>query len=283
MTATSQRAWLKKAPQLAIIARKLRRLYQKSLYADLRKVNIAMFHAGRCGSTATSHLLRQHPDFHWGGEIFESMSPEYYGLPDSQRARTRVADSMYLKRCIYYGFETKYLPEQHLRPELASMKPGPYLHMLRELGFRHFILLKRRNQLRQAVSTLIGYKTGQWTTTEAPSNSQKVYVDPDAFISYGKKMSLFEFFSSLDDGYAELRRLLSNDQVLELEYERDIEKDPTRAYRKVCQFVDAPDGPVQIRLRRQNPAPMRDLIENYSDIVDLLSTTKYAWMLEQEH
>lgn len=34
----------------------------------IRKTNVAMFHIGRCGSTAVGILLNQHPKIRWGAK-----------------------------------------------------------------------------------------------------------------------------------------------------------------------------------------------------------------------
>ena len=43
----------------------------------IRRTNVAMFHIGRCGSTAVGILLNQHPKIRWGGEIFASLKRKY--------------------------------------------------------------------------------------------------------------------------------------------------------------------------------------------------------------
>lgn len=281
MDKTLWRKSLEKHPQLAISLRTVLTGLRILLYKNNRKTNVAMLHAGRCGSSVTAQLIRQHPDIHWGGEIFESMSAEYYLMPNRWRAYRRIKDSMYKKGSVCYGFETKFLPEQHLRPELANLCIEDYLDLLNKLNYTHFILLRRNNYLRQALSTLIGYKTGIWVSKTSKTEHTKVSIDPNNFISYGKKMSLVDFFRSLDDAYEKFNVLLKDKRVLVLSYEKDIENDARIAYGKICDFLELEPCPVSIALKKQNPMPATSLIENYSEIRAYLANTPYSWMTDE--
>jgi hypothetical protein len=65
-----------------------------------------------------------------------------------------------------------------------------------------------------------------------------------------------------------------------LSYEADIEQNPLAAYSKVCSFLHLPEERVTVTRTRTNPYPMREMVENWSDIVKVLSGTPYEWMLE---
>ena len=71
--------------------------------------------------------------------------------------------------------------------------------------------------------------------------------------------------------------------MLQLTYEEHISIDPTVGYRAVCDFLGLQAPPVVMRLRKTNPFPLQDIVQNWDEVVDALSGTEYAWMLTQEY
>lgn len=271
--------WGKKNTNVAIVARYLRTQARRQQRQGNRVANIAMLHAGRCGSSVLADMLHQHTQLHWRGEPFESMTPGYYGMNAKYRALCRLSEEMWARDTPYYGCDLKYLPEQHLRPELANLNADDCVQLLQRLGTTHYILLNRRNHLRRAVSATIGRTTGQWAAVAEAPKATAVHLDPEAFISYGESMSLTKYFRALDERYAQFSRLLAGQNLLELVYESDIQTDPQLAYVKTCDFLDLPPQPVDVRLRKQNLKPLGELILNFSEIKEYLATTEYQWML----
>ena len=77
--------------------------------------------------------------------------------------------------------------------------------------------------------------------------------------------------------------LSMNDQsieLMELAYEDHIQNDPIQAYRMVCEFLSVPCETVDVRYAAINAGLLIDLISNFDDVCDCLSTTRFAWMLE---
>ncbi len=273
--------WADHNTTTAMAARRVRRIFQRVASSGRRQGNVAMLHAGRCGSSVLADLLNQHPDMKWGGEVFESMLPAYYKMDPDRRARERIANSMYVHRSKFFGFDSKYLPEQHLRLELANQTPAQYVALLDDLGFNYFILLNRKNHLRRAVSVAVGMRSGQWNTLGDVRASGKVRLDPERFVSYGVEMPLLQYFANLDSVHAELEQLLSGFLCLKLVYEDDIQTDPRCAYRRTCEFLGLQAQPVDVRLKKMNPKGLADLIENYAEICSLLRNTPYGWMVDE--
>lgn len=274
------RHWADHSTGLGMVARRLRRRVHEFANKKVRVGNIAMLHAGRCGSTVLADLLNQHPDVRWANEPFESMKPAYYRMNPAGRARQVIADRLYREKTRFFGFDSKYLPEQHLRPELANKSPEAYVTLLEELGFRYFILLDRKNHLRRAVSVAVGDRTGQWNTSNAAEvRKARVRLDPLRFLSYGKEMPLLTYFENLDNTYAALKRRLAGQRLLELVYEEDIQRDPGVAYRKACQFIGVEPQPVRVRMQKINPEPLHALVENLDEVAAYLRGTPYEWML----
>lgn len=268
-----------RSPALGMHLRRLRRHLQRRRLGGNRLGNVAMLHAGRCGSSVVADLLDQHPDVWWAGELFENMAPIYYRMDSAHRAEERIANAMHRVSTPWYGFDSKYLPEQHLRPELANQSIEGYVALLKRLGFDHFMLVGRRNHLRRAVSVTIGTKTGQWNTA-GEVRRVTVRLDPGRFMSYGTEMSLIDYFRSLDEIHERARRAIRSEHHLELEYESDIEKDPRVAYGRTAAWLGLRDFPVEVRLKKINTRPMRELVENFDEVAAVLRGTPHAWMLE---
>lgn len=263
------------------VARGLRRWVQERANKASRQGNLVMFHAGRCGSSVLADMLNQHPDVRWANEPFEVMKPAYLRMDAGHRARHVIADRMYRQQARFFGFDVKYLPEQHLRPELANKSPAEFVALLESLGFRHYVLLNRRNHLRRAVSVAIGRTTGQWNTAGQVAAKAAVRLDPRRFVSYGKEMPLLAYFQALDATYASVKDCLAPHACLELVYETDVQVDPRTGYRKICQLLGLAPREVQVRLKKMNPQPVSELIENLGEVQTALAGTGYEWMLRE--
>jgi hypothetical protein len=83
-----------------------------------------------------------------------------------------------------------------------------------------------------------------------------------------------------DAAYAALRECTRPSRLLELTFEEDIERDPMLGYRKVCEFLDLAPAPVDLRLGRSNPFPLRSMIANYDEVLAHLRGTDREWMLD---
>jgi hypothetical protein len=263
---------------LGLLLRRLRRFGDRLAHAPRRVANVAMLHAGRCGSSVLADLLDQRPDFYWAGELFELMPTIYYRMEAEHRAQERIANAMYRPAEPYFGFDSKYLPEQHLHPDLANKTVEDYVALLDALGFEHFILLGRRNHLRRAVSVAVGTKTGQWNTAGDVA-STTVRLDIARFASYGARMPLVDYFQSLDVVHERVRSALRGRRLLELEYEDDIQADPRLAYDKTCAWLGLAPHEVRVRLRKINDRPLTEMLQNFSEVQAALRGTAYEWML----
>jgi LPS sulfotransferase NodH len=273
------RDWADRSTGVGLLARRLRRAIDRGTHGGSRVANVAMLHAGRCGSSVIADMLQQRPDFRWVGEPFENMKPVYYRMGARHRARHVIGNAMYRVPCAYFGFDSKILPEQHLSPALADKTPAQYVDLLLDLGFTHFILLDRRHHLRRAVSVAIGERTGIWNSFQPTATAERVRLDPARFVSYGKTLTLFEYFATLEAAHRAFRELLQGQRLLELNYEDDVETDPGVAYRRVAEFLALPSHAVSVRLRKLNPQPLASLVDNYDEIAALLRGTAYEWML----
>lgn len=256
-----------------------------------------MFHMGRCGSTVLGELLGTQGNIFWAGEIFEEM-PDRYGaltrhplavprilrrsMAEPSSLRSLVRRAAYPAIYDVYGFETKYLREQHLRPEGIGLALPAYLALLEAHGFDRFIVLHRHHYLRMIVSRAAGLLTGTWHTKRVLDGPPQVDLSP-AGMEWGTwRGTLLGRLRDLDAQHARLLALLEGRHVLHLSYEEHISADPGVAYRAVCDFLGLPARPVAPRLKKTNPFPLHQSVRNWDEVVGALSGTEYAWMLTQE-
>jgi LPS sulfotransferase NodH len=246
--------------------------------------NVVMFHTGRCGSTVLGRMLNKHPDIYWAGEIFVAMPKRHRDVePGPGALKTIIAKSRRDGRATgktFYGFELKYLPQQHLRDKFINMPLEDCLVLLRRLRFSRFIVLHRENYLRKAISAEVGRHTGHWHARSKPGQATRVTLDLQSFGPAKQRAPLLELFRGLDENHEKVTRLLANDQVLHLSYERDIMQDPRNAYRKTCEFLGVVPGSPQIDLARTNPFSYDAMVANMPAVSALLQNTEYAWMLD---
>lgn len=266
---------LKKTPLFMTPYRGVNRL----LNSHYRKKKLVMLHHGRCGSSVLGNLLNQHPKIYWAGEIFEAY------MKGSKRSQPNFVEqtlknSSNMRTSELYGFETKYLAEQHLSEGCINMTLKAYIAQLRDLGYEHFILLHRSNYLRRAISAEIARQQQSWHTQTTIKTAQKITLDINKVTIGIANRSLLESFESLDASYEKLQTLLQPTKVLVLSYEKDILENPICAYQKSCAFLNIKPASPQIKLKRTNPFPLEELLVNYEEVKALLTNTKYSWMLE---
>jgi hypothetical protein len=178
----------------------------------------------------------------------------------------------------YAVAEAKFFECQHL--SLLNLSIGEFADLLRQSGYRKFIILNRRNYLKTVVSTQIGLARGnQWhlkVGEEMPRIS--VRLDIDHVSIQGKTCPMINLFEYMDKQYEILRRSLAEEDVLALTYEDDISGDPRVAYTKVCRWLGLEAVPVGIPLKKINTDELNEVVENWSEVVAALAGTRYAWM-----
>ena len=246
---------------------------------ETNAAHVAMFHIGRCGSTVLGDMLDQHPSIHWDGEIYEPGGSVWKAHGSPQEAADPIG---FLRKRIggatrpRYGCEVKFY-----QARLVNLPMEVLVSSLAALGFKHFIVLTRRNYLRKVVSSLVARASSRWhVPAGAVATLQRVRINVDAVgIDHGH-LPLMELLRGYDADLAQVDALLAHRPVLKLVYEEDIEQDPRAAYRKVCAFIGEAMPPVNVRLDRTTPFPLREIIENYSEVAACLRGTPYEWMID---
>ena len=157
------------------------------------------------------------------------------------------------------GFKSFYY---HFSPDEWESVSNEY-----ELAAIHLL---RRNRLRTLVSLDIAFATDRWI--ESTRHAQKfeqptIQIEPSTILHRIKKMKIMENVA---------RESLSNHPYIELFYE-DMVLDPVIEIGKIIRFigVEGSISPQRIYMRKQNPKSLSGIIENYSEVADVLSGTEY--------
>jgi LPS sulfotransferase NodH len=145
------------------------------------------------------------------------------------------------------------------------------LQACRDLQIIH---LTRRNRLRTVISLEIAFKTGQWTQSVRAGRprEKQVVLEPS---------KLIKRLEQIESGEAAARSRFCDRPILEIVYE-ELVQSPPEVFASVGAYLGV-DGidPGQIRLKRQNPEALRQLIVNYDEVAAALSSTRFAEYLEQ--
>ena len=270
-----------------------------------------MLHNGRCGSTVVGNLLAQNPNIHWASELYEPMfakwkeenQQEFAYLakePIVENPMEILKNSMNEATKPYYGFVIK--PAQFF---LVNSSATKFLNQSFLLNFTYFILIRRKNSLRQIVSDKVARKKNIWHIDRDKFNwniVKEIFKNYTAqsirkAFSYLKNWlyrknsklekihlpvnqpkPLVERIENLERRMQEVETLLAGKNVLNLTYEDDIEQDPQRAYRSICKFVDMEATKASVNLSKTNPFPLKDIIENFAEVKATLHNTPYEWM-----
>lgn len=131
------------------------------------------------------------------------------------------------------------------------------------------IHLTRRNRLRTVISLEIAFKTGRWTKAgnSGSPKERRVTLDP---------MRLLKRLEQIEEGEAATRARFCDRQILEIVYE-ELVQSPNMAFASVGAYLGVEGiDPGKIRLKRQNPEGIAQLIINYNEVVAVLQNTRFA-------
>lgn len=131
------------------------------------------------------------------------------------------------------------------------------------------IHLTRQNRLRTIISLEIAFKTGEWTKARksAAPKEKRVTLDP---------VKLLKRLEQIEEGEVATRARFCDRQVLEVVYE-ELVKSPHEVFKSVGAYLGvAGIDPDKIRLKRQNPESLAQLIMNYDEVKSALKNTRFA-------
>ena len=223
----------------------------------------------------------------WPGEIFHSWM-EVIDADEKARVGNPInllIEKMGQCRRPVFGFETKF---KHLGKRGINRSVAEYVDELRALGFDQFVILKRKNLLRQAASVARGKLTQTWHYSqdgERP-HQEPVELNPLDVSLAGSRGPIVEQFERCSRMYADFEMTLAAggarpDQILKLEYEEDIERDPRIAFNRICSFAEVDPIEIEPDLVRIQTQPIDQLIANCDEVRAALRCTPYEWMANE--
>ena len=238
-----------------------------------------MIHNGRCGSTVVGDLLAQNPNIHWASELYTPLFTKWE--KETQQEYTHLSKEPIVKNPIellknsmnettkpYYGVVFKPF---HFA--IAHSSATEFLNQSFLLNFTYFILIRRKNRLRQIVSGQVARKKNTWFSYgENIAKLEKIHLP------LNKPKPLVERIENLERQMQEVKTLLAGKNVLNLTYEDDIEQDPQSAYHSICKFVNMEPTNASVTLSKTNPFLLKDIIENFAEVKAALHNTPYEWM-----
>lgn len=250
------------------------------------KPAFALYHTDRSGSSVLTSMLNQQGDLKRGYEVFNK-DLQFY------QDGALIADPLSILRSLRLrAFPKATVAEfrfhETMDPLELDLSLEDYVALVQRAGYRHSIVLERRNTLRQVLSWKLQQKRTSDETRKNWNYSDPsmippatVRLDPAAVELQGRTYSLLDLLESYPRQYAALRAALAaaGQASLELTYEDDIEQDPMVAYRKFCAWAKVPARGVEVGMVRINDKPLPAMIENYDEVAATLSGTPYEWML----
>jgi LPS sulfotransferase NodH len=132
------------------------------------------------------------------------------------------------------------------------------------------LFLWRENVLAQEVSRVVARTTGIWQTTQAISSPPRVSVDPEWLVRR---------FHELNGHRVAIRRAFRRHDMHEITYERLCNRYQD-SVRDVAAFLGREFvGEAWTPLRKQG-RDLRNMLDNYDEVVVRLEHTEWAWCLE---
>jgi len=240
----------------------------RRLLSRYQPFRVCLWHTGRCGSSVVADLIRRDGRIDWAGEVLERPSIEWAGFSGEgalRRCREAISRRRYDAGRMPFGFEMKLWHYHRLDLTTLGVR-----NMVAGLGFEKHVVLERRNYLRQRVSGRVAEESGRYhrRAGEKPA-AVTITIDLD---------TLMHFIELCEGFYGTIRAALSDH--LYLTYEDDIEVDPTAAYTKIMRHVGLKPQAVTTDRRKTTPRTLRNVIENYEEVAEVLSGTRHAWMLD---
>lgn len=131
------------------------------------------------------------------------------------------------------------------------------------------IHLTRHNRLRTVISLEIAFQTDQWTNARniGSSKEKHLHLDP---------AKLIKRLEQIEDGEAATRARFCDRPLLEIVYE-ELVRSPREGFESVGAYLGVDDiDPGKIRLKRQNPESLEQLIINYNEVAAALENTRFG-------
>ena len=251
-------------------------------FSSKRPGVVIMLHIGRCGSTVLANMMDQNPDIVWDGKTARKAHEIYGDAVKKLNVSDWFKKQFSISGSRFYGFEFKILNDQYVT--IFDKSVPEFLEICKSIGITHFVLLYRTNTLNQAISHYSGMSNKVWHITPGSgkqSSGKSFSIDFSHVTSgSGKGLPLPDYLRDIETTKSEIRSILKDQKLLDLEYERDILEDgPQVAYQKTCEFLGISASEVPVRNKKVLARPPSEMVENYDEAVHALSGTEFEWML----
>lgn len=246
-----------------------------------------MLHNGRSGSTLLGDMLDQHKDIYWDGETFEKQLhrlhastnidfPNLYGRISTEDALTEVQGRL-LGRAGNRIFGTEI---QDYQVKMMGASLPDYIGALRELGFNRFLFLQR-NYLRKIASHMVATARNQHHVgTQTTVKTHRIKIEPGKMYLGHRFTTLLDALAQYKEFADQIRANCAPEELLEIRYEHDLQDDPRIAARKVTDFLGLPPHTPKVKFGKTTTANLADVVENYDEVVEILSNSPFADQLE---
>lgn len=226
-------------------------------------------------------LLNARAEIDWRGELLHPLHEKAVHVAGVNDPLKLITKPMRESSQPIFGFEAKF---QHLDDNGLNMSLADFVDTLISNGFEKFIVLKRQNYLRQALSVVRGQSSGQWHQKKGQPKvgNDAMKLDVDAVGLGGKNREITKTFQFLDDTYALAADCFTERivDVLNLEYELDLEIEPQVGFDKTCLHLGLQSSPGQVSYEKIGGQQLKKMILNYAEVEERLRDTPWQWMLE---
>ncbi len=213
--------------------------------------------AGRDGSNLMVDYLNSVAGVHVQGEVLNDALP--YGVPKNCSA---TAALQHIRRSLLDGRDAFRGLKVHfgqLRSRNMTVE-----NLQRGVPHAKYIILYRRNMAEQFVSLRRAATTGQWLLKDPAARK-------DATVRVERE-PLLAFYERHRQCYGALMQCpWLRDKAVIVSYE-ELVADPNAVFREsVCPLLGLPVVTVHTDMVKQNPHGLRDTVENYDEVADLLT------------
>lgn len=227
------------------------------------KKKFVIFGQGRTGSTLLVDLLNNQPNINCEGEILNGRLYKKVLFPNLyvQGRCSKFADKV-------YGFKVKI----YQLTEQQQIDPKKFILNLYHQGWK-IIHLKRNNILRNEISTMVASLRKQWfATSENPLKNQKITIDCYQLLAGVERREIYQ---------VKEQEILNKLDHITVVYEENLLR--AENHQKTCDrifhYLGLESLPVKTKLLKTTPNQLSDIIENYEEVVEKVSQTKYAKFL----
>jgi LPS sulfotransferase NodH len=216
---------------------------------------------GRTGSELLVDLLNSHPDIVCEPEILieRRAAPERFAAGRATKAALGGAKAYGFKiHCGHFGYQ------------MLRERSGYLSEVAGEGGT--LIFLRRRNQLAQAISSVLAGQTRWHWRRQDGGRFEPLAVDP---VEVLMMLALFEESDRFVAG------LLETVSHLELTYEDDLAEPAAQqaTVDRICREFGLPSVPVSSDFVRLSPRRLQDTVANFDEIVELVRLTRFQRFL----